>query len=361
MVKPNRPEAILLVFVALILLFVVTGFLAKAYRSERRSRAETHFRKGETLARNGQPLAAVEEYRAALTYSGNDRQYELALSLALESLGRLDEAEAHLVELREADPNNALVSLLLARIAVREGRTVDAVADYNRAIYGLWPRDPQKNRIQTRFELVDLLGRTGQTRQVLGELLSLAAEAPEDPTIQNRIAEMLLRYGSPQHAAEVFRSVLEYEPRNGEASFGLAQALFHEGNYAAAESQYRRALRLKPSNIEAQKRIDDIAEMMALDPTVLTLRASQRYERSRELIRRTAASLQACLGTPAAPPGAQALLQNAGNFVKAHRRHREGDTPEALALASGLWKARHDLCGQPPQDGLSLVMAKVTR
>ncbi len=361
MLKPNRPEAILLVFITLILLFAATSFLASAYRSELHNRAEMHFDQGQTLARNGRPQAAVEEYRAALTYSHNDRRYELALSLALVTLGRTDEAEAHLLELREGDPNNALVSLMLARIAAQEGRTDDAIAFYNRAIYGLWPADPQKNRIQARFELVDLLGRAGRTRQALGELLSLAAEAPDDPVIQNRAGEMLLRYGSPQHAAEVFRSILEYEPRNEEAALGLARALFQEGSYVAAENQYRRALRLNPADPQARRRVEEIAEVLALDPTVVTLKSSQRYARSLELIQRTAASLQACLGTRAAPPDVRALLDNAGSFAKAHQRHREGETPEALSLASAIWKARRDLCGQAPEDALNLVMTKVTR
>lgn len=361
MVKPNGREAILLVFIALALLFAATSFLARSYASELRNRAETHFHQGEIFARNGKPAAAVEEYRAALTYSHNDGRYQMALSLALIALGHLDEAEAHLLELRDADPNDAIVNLMLARIAVRERRTADAVADYNRAIYGLWPADPQKNRIQTRFELVDLWGRAGRTRQALGELLSLAAEAPEDPAIQNRIAGLLRHYGSPQHAAEVYRGVLAYQPKNVEAAFGLADSDFDQGNYTAAESQYRRALKLDPENADARKRMREIAEMIALDPTLVTLPARVRYERSRELIRRAAASVKACLAGRPAPPDVQALQQSAENFMQKHERHREGDTPEALTLATQLWKARRDLCGQPPRDAMTLVMAKVAR
>jgi tetratricopeptide (TPR) repeat protein len=361
MLKPNRPEAILLVFVTLILLFAATSFVASAYRSELRNRAEMHFHQGQVLARGGKPDAAVEEYRAALTYSHNERRYELALSLALVALGRTGEAEAHFLELREGDPNNALVNLMLARIAVREGRVADAVAFYNRAIYGLWPSDPQKNRIQARFELVELLGNTGQARKALGELLSLAAEAPDDPAVQNRVAEMLLNYGSPQHAAEVFRGVLESQPRDPEAALGLARALFQEGKYRDAESQYRRALRLNPGDPRAQQRVAQIADMLALDPTVVTLRSSQRYARSLELIRRTTESLKACLGARAVPPDVQTLLDRSAEFLKAHRRHREGETPAALSLASKIWKARGDLCGPPPEDALALAMMKVTR
>jgi tetratricopeptide (TPR) repeat protein len=361
MLKSSRRGAIFLVFGSLILLFTATSFLANSYQSELRNRAEMHFHRGEILARNGQPRAAVEEYRAALTYSHNDTRYQMALSLALMSLGRLDEAEAHLMELRETDPNNAVVNLMLARIAEREKRTTDAIANYNRAIYGLWPADPLKNRIQTRFELVDLLIHTGRTRQALGELLSLAADAPDDPSIQNRIAQMLLHYGSPQHAAEVFRSVLEYQPHNAEAAAGLADAEFYGGNYTKAEIDYRRALKLNPNNADARKRMQEIAQMVALDPTVVTLSSSQRFERSRELIQRATASLQACVGATTTRPDMQSLLQKSDDFLKKHQQHREGDTPEALALASEIWKARLDLCGEPPEDALSLVMAKVSR
>ena len=361
MIKPNRPEAFVLTFLVMVLLFALTGFLAKAYQSERRNRAESHFQAGEALAHAGQSRRAVEEYRAALTYSHNDRRYELSLSLALIDLGQLDEAEAHLIELREAEPNNALVNLMLARIAAREKRSDDAVACYNRAIYGLWPDNPEQNRIQTRFELVDLLGRTSQTRQALGQLLSLAAEAPAVPAVQNRIAALLLHYGSPQHAAEVFRAVLESKPRNARAAFGLAQSEFYEGSYDSAEQHYRRALRLDPANTQAEARIQEITGMRGLDPTLVTLRASQRYQRSLALIRLTSGALESCLGSRTPPPDVQAMLQTAQNFLKTHPRHREGDTPEALSLCAELWKARETLCGKLPEDALSLVMTKVTR
>jgi len=155
MLKVVKPEGVVLVFLALIALFVFTGALANIYRGQRLRRAESHYRTGVQLAHAGRAAQAVEEYRAALTYSHDDNRYQLALVLSLMDLGRLDEAESHLLELHENDPNDALTDLMLARIAARQGRTGTAVTDYHQAIYGLWPDDPSKNRLQARFELID--------------------------------------------------------------------------------------------------------------------------------------------------------------------------------------------------------------
>lgn len=43
-----------------------------------------------------------------------------ALALALMDLNRLTEAESHLLQLRENDPDNALIDLQLARISARQ-------------------------------------------------------------------------------------------------------------------------------------------------------------------------------------------------------------------------------------------------
>ncbi len=354
-------EAVVLVFLGLALLFVITNSSANAYRSERLRLAESHYKSGEDLAKAGQPAKAVEEFRAALLYSHDDPQYELALSVSLMDLGRLDEAQAHLRDLHDSDPNNALIDELLARIAAREGRTDEAVALYNQAIYGLWPEHPAQNRLQARFDLVHLLARTGQSRQALSELLALSDEAPSDPALQDRIGSLLLQYGSPDHAAQVFGSVLDNDPSNAVAAFGLGEAMFAQANYSAAEGWYRKAARLDPKNVEAQRRLQETAEIRSLDPTLVSLSASGRYERARTLVEKTLASLQECTAGSAPTADTSALIANAQQFLHMRRRHREGDTPMAISLAEQLWQTRKQVCGAPPasEEALDLVMAKV--
>src|SRR5579872_798412 len=294
MLKVVKPEGVVLVFLALIALFVFTGALANIYRGQRLRRAESHYRTGVQLAHAGRAAQAVEEYRAALTYSHDDNRYQLALVLSLMDLGRLDEAESHLLELHENDPNDALTDLMLARIAARQGRTGTAVTDYHQAIYGLWPDDPSKNRLQARFELIDLLTRTGQARQARSEIEALADEAPNDTATENRIGDLLLGYGSPQRAMEMYQRVLAKEPRNADAAYGAAKSAFAQGNYATAANWYRRTLRLNPGNGSARRHLEETSEVISLDPLLVDLSASQRFERSRTLVEKAAESLKAC-------------------------------------------------------------------
>ena len=360
MLKVVKPEGVVLVFVALILLFVFTGALAKVYRSQRRARAEGHFRTGQGLAHSGRAAQAVEEYRAALTYSHDDNRYQLALALSLMDLGRLNEAESHLLDLHDSDPNDAFTDLMLARIAARQGRAEAAVTGYHQAIYGLWPQDPAKNRIEARFELIGLLSRTGQIQQARSEIESLADEAPNDAATEGRVGELLLRYGSPQRASEMFLGVVAKEPRNADAACGAADSAFQQGNYASAANWYRRTLRLNPANASARQHLGEASEVLSLDPMLVDLSAAERFQRSRALVEKASESLKAC-AAGSVDPTIQALTASADALLQASRRHREGDTPRALALAQEIWHARKQACGPAPQpqQALELVMAKV--
>lgn len=362
MLKAVKAEGVFLVFVALAVLFAFTGALAKIYRGQRLQRAESHYRSGQQLAQAGRPAAAVEEYRAALTYSHDDNRYQLALALSLMDLGRLDEAQSHLLDLHENDPNDALTDLMLARIAARHGRTEAAVTDYHQAIYGLWPDDQVRNRTQARFELIDLLARTGQTRQARSEIEALADEAPNDAATENRIGNLLLRYGSPQRGWEIFQRVLAKEPRDADAAYGAAEAAFAEANYTTAAAGYRRALRLNPANGAARRRLDETFEILSLDPMQVDLAADQRFERSRVLVEKAVESLKACAGA-SRDSTVQTLLSSGEAFLQTRRGHREGDTPRAIALAEDIWHARKQACGRPtqPEEALDLVMAKVSK
>lgn len=360
MLKVVKPEGVVLVFLALAVLFVFTGALAKMYRDERMHRAENHYRTGQELAHEGRPGQAVEEYRAALTYSHDDNRYQLALALSLMDLGRLDEAQSHLLELHENDPNDALTDFMLARIAARKGRTDDAVTDYHQAIYGLWPDDPAKNRLQARFELIDLLVGSGQTQQARSEIEALADEAPNDTATENRIGDLLLRYGSPQRASEMYQRVLAKEPRNADAAYGAAESAFAQGNYATAANWYRRTLRVDPANASARQNFEETSEIISLDPMLVDLSASQRFDRSRTLVEKAVESLRACAAN-STDSTVQTLISSADEFLQTKLRHREGDTPKAIALAEDIWHARKQACGPPPQSEqtLDLVMAKV--
>ena len=359
----GKRDSLVLVFVALVGLFAFTDSAASAYRGERLRRADGRFRNAEDLARAGRAAQAVEQYRAALSYSPSNSRYELALALALMDLNRLEEAQAHLIQLRESDPDNALIDLELARISARQGKTQDAVMEYHRAVYGLWPSDAAKNRLQARLELVGLLTRTGQSSAALAELLVLANETPGNVEAQMRVANLLLQHGVPERAGTMFANVLAKEPHNFGAILGEAEAAFAEGDYAGAETGFRRALRLSPGNSDARRRLAETTDIRSLDPTLVSLSANERYERGRNLVEKTLQSLETCASGKSLPVGTQDVISMANELVLRERRHREGDTPKAISLAEQVWQARKQVCGLPPasEDALDLVMTKVSR
>ncbi len=357
-----RSQGALLVFVVLALLFGITAWLANVYHTERQSRAETYYRQADVLARAGRLGEAVEQYRAAISYAPDNAHYQLALALALTDLGRLQEAGSHLSEMHEADPANAWIDLLLARISAREGRIDDAVSEYHQAIYGLWPGDTGSDRIQAGFELVQLLEHTGRSGTALAELMALSEETPQDPTVQTRVAFLLLQHGSAPRASEMFLKVLESDPHNAAAALGCGEAAFAQGNYAAAENWLRKAVQWDHNNAEAATWLQETAEIRSLDPTLVTLSAAGRYERVLTLVSRTLDALQAC-AAPGSSAEIETLIPEAQDFLRNNRVHHEGDTPRAVELAEQLWQARKQVCGKAPksQEPLDLMMAKVAK
>lgn len=352
------------VFMALGALFALTGLVTGAYRSERRSMAEQHYQLGSGLARQSHNREALEQFQTALSFSHDNPEYQLALARALLDLGRLDEAESHLRELRQNDPTDGVVNLLLARIAARQGKADDAVMYYHTAIYGLWPDHPEQRRIETRLELVDMLMKRGGKRQALAELLEMMDRVPaDDIATRKRLGALLLACDAPRQAADVFESVLRRQSRDAGAYAGLGEAEFARGDYRRAEAAFRQALRWKPDDAEARQRLAVCEQILALDPDARGLSAAQRFERSRRLLEEIAANAEQCFQGKQQPLPEPLVAARKLLARRQPRRSTEQATQNNLSLAEQLWSERTAACGQPAQAGqaLALVMAQLSR
>lgn len=350
--------ATLLVAAVFVLLFAFTTVLNSAYHNTRDSRAEARYRDGSELASQGKWAQAEQEFRAALVYAHNDQRFRMALARTLMQLGRWSEAESYLAELREDDPTSGPINLMLARISARDGHEPDTTTFYQRAIYGYWPDRPVDNRTSARFELVGFLEREGQEKQVLAELLDLADETPEtDFASRERVAAMLLAHGSPQHAADLFSSILSVHPADSAAERGLADALFALGDYSAARRAYRKAAAEGVHDSEIMQRIAASEAVLNLDPTLVRLSAGERFNRARELVRLNLAAAQNC---GALPPDLASTAQKAA--AESPGRRHDGDTLTMLSLAEQLWKTRQGVCSPTSVDpALSAVMAQLQK
>lgn len=369
----STPRMLVAIFVTMIALFVLTGIYNSAFRAEQRERAAEHARMARTLADYGYHQQAIEHYREALTYSRDNVEYQLGLALALYDMERYSEAENRLRDLRQNHPTLAVVNRLLARIAARDGRVEEAVSYYRTAIFGEWPRDPEGNRLATRFELVNLLRSHGENTRAIGELLDLREEAPARPDVQKTIGRMFLEAGAPDNAAQVFEELLQRDAKDREALVGYARAQFELGNYVTAETNFERALAVDPDDPETKSRLALSEEINRLDPTRRGISARNRHNRSLEMTARAMALLESCLnplgdkfvGPPSPPPARlQPLLAQARALPGRPRQQATDENIESnISLAERLLQAAENRCpGAGSRDhALQLVIENLSR
>jgi tetratricopeptide (TPR) repeat protein len=345
---------------ALLVLVFLIGILHYSYRSKRGERAEQYFKTGSALLQQERNQEAVEQFRNAVSISPDNQQYRVSLGLTLVKTGHPDEGAVYLNEVLKRDPNSGVANLGLARIAAAHGKRSDAITYYHRAIYGTWPPGDETNRSEARFELADYLKKSGLQKEAIAELLAALEQARNNGAAKKRIAGLLLEYGLPRQAADVFRDVLRTNIGDPQAEAGLGMAELALEDYRAARNAFRNAVRLDPSDQQSPRELELVEQVMALDPNVGGLRVSERYQRSVEVLRETLQVEEQCVAA-GNDPGVDAARK-----ALAHRPRR-GEIDDAtemdLDLAVRLWKAAKNLCPAPAQksEALDRVLARLTR
>jgi tetratricopeptide (TPR) repeat protein len=217
----KEPVIIALLFAGAIAGFGAVSALSALYHSQQRSLASYWFNKGNADLLQHNYQRAVQEFHVALLYSRDNYDFRLNLAEALVGLGHIDEASTYFNNLWERQPENGLVNLELARIAVRNKNLEQALRYYHNAIYGVWPPEKEPMRRQTRLELIDYLLSINAKRQAQSELIALAATLGNEPGPRQRLGDLFLRVQDYPDALSAYRTVLRTQPRNAAA---LAQS-----------------------------------------------------------------------------------------------------------------------------------------
>jgi tetratricopeptide (TPR) repeat protein len=203
----RRQPVVLAVLAALALVFflAVTG-LSRVYHTQREALGNRWFNRGVADLNAKRFDGAVMEFRSALLYSRDNYSYQLNLAEALIGLKRTAEASTYLVNLWDRQPEDGLVNLSLARIAVQRGQTEQALRYYHNAIYAAWPRDQEVKRRDARLELIEFMLATNAKAQAQSELIALEENMGEDPSVQQRVGDLFLRVPDYEHALDEVRS-----------------------------------------------------------------------------------------------------------------------------------------------------------
>ena len=364
----TSPKFVRGMIAALLVIVFLIGFLHYSYRSRRAERAEQYFKTGSELRLQGREQEAVELFRNAVSISPDNQQYRLSLGLTLAKTGHPDEGAVYLNEVLKRDPNNGAANLGLARIAAARGKTSDAITHYHRAIYGTWPAGEENNRLEARFELADYLKKSGLQKEAIAELLAALEQARNNAASKKRIGRLLLEYGSPRQAADVLHDVLRTNNGDAQAWASLGMAELAQDDYRAVRNAFRNAVRLDPSDEQSRRQLELVERVLTLDPNAGGLRASDRYQRSVEILTGASQIEEQCLaatkgGTGSIPDG---NLANAARKALAHRARRvemDDAIDMNLDLALRLWKSAKDLCPaqQQKDEALDRVLARLSR
>ncbi len=259
--------------------FAAVSRLVTRLKANQKQIAWHAFEAGLAEAEVGRSERALDDFRTALAYDRDNPTYQLNLARALRDTGRLDESEAYLLHLWSAAPQDSTINLALARLAARRQSIDDAIRYYHNAIYGAWASDPDNNRRQSRFELIEFLLKESARAQAEAELIALAQVLPPDPAQHLTVAGLFLRAQDYENALAQYRIVLKLDRANAGALAGAGDAAFNLGRYRTAEKYLQPAVAAQPQNAQARRQLQTATLVLQTDPFLRHISDAERNRR----------------------------------------------------------------------------------
>ncbi len=180
------------------------------------------------------------------------------------------------------------------RIAELRKQVTRAIEFYERAVYEYWPPARAEDRRKARWQLIHLLDQTGRRDELVAELMTMYANAPNDVSLRLRIGRELLNRSATADGLQVFRDLTRVAPRNAEAHEGLGEALMASGDYVSARHEFERAMRLDAKDRRSSEALAQTNTMIDLSPEMPSLTFAERFRRSTNLLKRVVADLEGC-------------------------------------------------------------------
>ena len=352
----------LLAMLAVIFFLAVTG-LSRAYHEQRDFIGDRWFTRGVADLSARRYDAAVMEFRSALLYSRDNYTYQLNLAEALIGLKRTSEASTYLVNLWDRQPEDGLVNLELARIAVQKGTTDQALRYYHNAIYAAWPSDQESKRRDARLELIEFLLKTGAKAQAQAELIALQENLGEDPAEQERVGDLFLQTQDYEHALAAYRMSLKLERDNRAALAGAGLAAFQLGSYPLAQRYLEAAVAGNASDPRIAERLQMTEMVLRMDPFRRQISAAERDRNVVEAFAKAGERMKACSAGRgiALPTASEDSLTS--SWTKLKPRISEGElrrnpdlVESAMDLAFDIERQTNATCGTPAGADMALLL-----
>ena len=376
----RRTPLVLAALVATAILgFAAVSRLVTRLKANEKRIAFHAFEAGMAAYQASDPERALDDFRAALSYDRDNPTYQLSLARALRDTGRLNESYAYLAHLWEGSPQDSTINLALARLAARRHSVDDAIRYYHSAIYGVWPSDPENNRRQTRFELIDFLLQEKALPQAQAELMALAPVLPPDVSNHLGAAKRFREAQDLRGALAQYEIALKLNEKDLEALTGAGGSAYELGHYKTAQKYLQKAVDLNSKNDDLRQKLESASLVLATDPFIPRISDAERNRRLIAAFTQAGERLKACarqkqmaLPPPnaahgpetATPPSAESSLPPLWSLWNAARRDlrqlnsaSSTDMPDmVMDLVTQIEQQTAEQCGPPGGADLALLL-----
>jgi tetratricopeptide (TPR) repeat protein len=254
-------------------------------------RAEVHRILGMVDLAGEEIERGLTRLRNAVRFNPGDERTRIALANALLENERLDEAEQSLLDTLKAVPASGRARYLLGLTYQRQGKRLDALRELQAAItskpllgantvsqmIGTLQQDEQDLEAAAKSfaARVDLIPNERQAHVDLGKIFFLQGDDvqaraefevalllnPADAEVYTALAQVHLRAGRHQEAADAARRALEIDVANREARYVHATALLRMGNTAEGTAELQVFQRLQAEDAAARARAFELGRL----------------------------------------------------------------------------------------------------
>jgi tetratricopeptide (TPR) repeat protein len=228
--------------------FLRTGMLEEATREFRRvmelrpAEGSAPFYLGLVAAREGRWTEAVDLFRQALDRGGPRTPVLRNLAVALEEVGRLDQADTVSAEAASRAPDDPWVFLNWAILALGKNEPDVAWARLERArnLFGVAPPP------LWHWAAALALGSQERPDAALNVARDGVAAYPDHPVLRNNYAALLEATGDVAQAEAILRDTVRDDPVEPQPYKNLGDLLYRSGHYEEARALYDRAAAIDP-------------------------------------------------------------------------------------------------------------------
>jgi tetratricopeptide (TPR) repeat protein len=205
---------------------------------------------------------------------------ETNLGVALQTDGRLHEAETHYRRALDIEPDYAAAHVNLGMVLVAQHRPDEAIEAYQRAI------ELESGDVDLDVKLGNAFLQAGRAPEAVERFQRAIAAGRGSAGTYNNLGVALLRAGRQQEAIAAYRESLKVDPQNGMLHFHLGSLLAESQQFREAIDAFRAGLALMPESPEGHNNLGGAlaasgrtAEAMAefeqalrLDPNLVSAR-----------------------------------------------------------------------------------------